>query len=584
GFTQSLNCMKMKLTLCCSDTHMLSKQVETKFALLLEEYNSEKLILIGMPLEKLPLNCDGLPLIVENINDYINDKGLYEEFLFDEAYALNERKANIINAYELVSGSRKNFKTILDIDAVDVASVLVMWLYYLPKPLISSKQFSMICDLNVNKKYSEIIMSMNNISRLTLQVVMNIVDSYEKRHKSHKEKLVILFTLLLTKHVDIASQNNLTQFLDNLKIVLMEAEVNYHESEYISFNKKSLKIKSYTNQDENKFNKYNLCNKNNLFSRSFSDYGLHIKADVDDVDATLNYSALIKSSSCDLPEFFSEEDIHYNNSFIHSLSYNKNDLYPKSVDKLSDNNSYGSSVCVSNELLSSQIDDMRSIERTTQIHSRTTMKRTKNKSIKNHVERVLKSGFLSNEESLLLKNTLELMKILSKIKSVQNQINIHRRNKEDEFSCENEKTNKRFSELHFLNNRLEQLANQKNNYLNKTGLSYGRSYNRTVLNLKNAQKEAFKLHEKKENNKKNPNENFDKLISDIYNIQIVLDYLKNNCGSKELPWRSSNGCPGHKSMKKKQLNCVTVVSDLQTIGEHEVMETIPLSLLKPMKQ
>lgn len=58
-------------------------------------------------------------------------------------------------------------------------------------------------------------------------------------------------------------------------------------------------------------------------SRSFSDYGLHIKADVDDVDATLNYSALIKSSSCDLPEFFSEEDIHYNNSFIHSLSYNK---------------------------------------------------------------------------------------------------------------------------------------------------------------------------------------------------------------------------------------------------------------------
>jgi len=59
---------------------------------------------------------------------------------------------------------------------------------------------------------------------------------------------------------------------------------------------------------------------------------------------------------------------------------------------------------------------MRSIERTMQIHSRTTMKKPKNKSIKNHVERVLKSGFLSNEESLLLKNTLELMKILSKIK------------------------------------------------------------------------------------------------------------------------------------------------------------------------
>lgn len=29
--------------------------------------------------------------------------------------------------------------------------------------------------------------------------------------------------------------------------------------------------------------------------------------------------------------------------------------------------------------------------------------------------------------------------------------------------------------------------------LTKTGLSYGRSYNRTVLNLKNAQKEAFKV-------------------------------------------------------------------------------------------
>lgn len=51
-----------------------------------------------------------------------------------------------------------------------------------------------------------------------------------------------------------------------------------------------------------------------------------------------------------------------------------------------------------------------------EIHSRSTIKRTKNKSIKSHVERVLKSGFLSNEESLLLKNTLELMKILSKIK------------------------------------------------------------------------------------------------------------------------------------------------------------------------
>lgn len=148
--------------------------------MLLEEYDSEKLILIGMPLEKLPLNSNGLPLIVENINDYIIDKGiygywcasivvtyyklnlnynvwflnffifflflgLYEECLFDKVYSTNGRKANILNAYELVSGSRKNYKTILGIDAVDVASVLVMWLYYLPEPLISSKQFSMIC-------------------------------------------------------------------------------------------------------------------------------------------------------------------------------------------------------------------------------------------------------------------------------------------------------------------------------------------------------------------------------------------------------------------------------------------------------
>jgi len=76
-------------------------------------------------------------------------------------------------------------------------------------------------DLNVNTKYSEIIKSMDNINRLTLQGVMNIVDSYEKQHKSYKEKLEMLFTLLLTKHVDIVSQNNSSQFLDNLKIVLM---------------------------------------------------------------------------------------------------------------------------------------------------------------------------------------------------------------------------------------------------------------------------------------------------------------------------------------------------------------------------
>ncbi|XP_026822010.1 putative uncharacterized protein DDB_G0282133 isoform X2 [Rhopalosiphum maidis] len=575
--------MKMKLTLCCNDTHMLSKQVETKFEMLLEEYNSEKLILIGMPLEKLPLNCDGLPLIVENINDYIIDNGLYEEYLFDETYSVNGRKANIISAYELVSGSRKSCKTIMDFDAVDVASVLVMWLYYLPEPLISSKQFSMICDLNVNKKKSEIMSSMNNLNRLTLQGIMNIVDSYEKQHPSYKEKLGNLFTLLLTKHADIISRNNSSQFLNNLKIVLMEAKMN-NEKYNNMFNKNSLEIKSNTNQNDNDFHKNNLCNKKNSF-RSLGDDGLHMKADADDVDETVKKcSTLIKSCSCNLTEFISEEDIHYNNTFKNDSSFDKSNLNTKPIDKLSDDNSYDSSICVVNEIYSSQIDDMRSIERTMQIHSRSTIKRTKNKSIKGHVERILKSGFLSNEESLLLKNTLELMKILSKIKSIQNQINIQRRCREDEFSCENGKTSKRLSELHFLNNRLEQLVNQKNIYLMKTGLSYGRSYNRTVLNLKNAQKEAFKLYENEKNNKNNQNKNFDKLISDIYNIQIVLDYLENNCGGKELPWRSSKGCPGHRKMKKKQLNCVTVVSDLQTIGEHEVMEIVAQPLFIAVEQ
>lgn len=136
---------------------------------------------------------------------------------------------------------------------------------------------------------------------------------------------------------------------------------------------------------------------------------------------------------------------------------------------------------------SSQIDDLRSVERTMPTHSRSIIKRNKKMSIRSHVERVLKSGILSNEDSLLLQNTLELMKILSKLKrfvfpcnspeivhsvmvkitcwffSVQNQINIQRRNWEDAFGCESEDTNKHFPELHFLNNRLEQLVNQKNN-------------------------------------------------------------------------------------------------------------------------
>lgn len=51
-----------------------------------------------------------------------------------------------------------------------------------------------------------------------------------------------------------------------------------------------------------------------------------------------------------------------------------------------------------------------------QTHPRTSMKRNKKKSIRSHVEMIFNSGFLSNEDNLLLQNTLELMKILSKIK------------------------------------------------------------------------------------------------------------------------------------------------------------------------
>lgn len=59
---------------------------------------------------------------------------------------------------------------------------------------------------------------------------------------------------------------------------------------------------------------------------------------------------------------------------------------------------------------------MRSIERTMHTHPRSLLKRNKKKSIRSHVEMIFKSGFLSNEDNLLLQNTLELMKILSKIK------------------------------------------------------------------------------------------------------------------------------------------------------------------------
>lgn len=303
-----------------------------------------------------------------------------------------------------------------------------------------------------------------------------------------------------------------------------------------------------------------------------------LKANANDV-ITTKYNALKTSRSCNLENVVSKDEDLNKKLFVNSPSYYTENCKAKFDDILFDDLFHNSSLTYH-----SQIDDMRSIERTMLTHSSSPMKRIKKKSIKSHVENVLKSGFLSNEDSLLLQDTLELMKILSKIKSVQNQINIHRKTWEDEFGCKNEDVDKQIPELHFLNNRLELLGNQKNNYLTKTGLSYGRLYNRIVLNLKNAQKEAFKLYQDENNETRSQNKSVEQLISDIYNIQIVLDYLENNCGRKELPWRSSKGCPGRKKKMKKQLNCVTVVSDLQTIGEYEVMESVPQPLLIPVKR
>jgi len=45
--------------------------------MLFEDCNADKLNLIGIPLEKLPLNCDGLPFIVQNLYDYIVNYGIF---------------------------------------------------------------------------------------------------------------------------------------------------------------------------------------------------------------------------------------------------------------------------------------------------------------------------------------------------------------------------------------------------------------------------------------------------------------------------------------------------------------------------
>lgn len=62
---------------------------------------------------------------------------------------------------------------------------------------------------------------MDKIQRQTLQRVINIVDLYEKQHRSYKKKLGNLFTLLLTKNGDLIDQTNSVQFIDNLKTVFL---------------------------------------------------------------------------------------------------------------------------------------------------------------------------------------------------------------------------------------------------------------------------------------------------------------------------------------------------------------------------
>lgn len=62
---------------------------------------------------------------------------------------------------------------------------------------------------------------MENITRRTLQRVINIVDYYEKQHKYYKDKLRNIFTMLFTKNFHTSIQHNGLQFIENLKKVVM---------------------------------------------------------------------------------------------------------------------------------------------------------------------------------------------------------------------------------------------------------------------------------------------------------------------------------------------------------------------------
>lgn len=58
-------------------------------------------------------------------------------------------------------------------------------------------------------------------------------------------------------------------------------------------------------------------------SRSLSGDGLQLKTGAVGVDASVKCSDLKSSRSCNFTGFISEQDIHYNNSFINDLSIDK---------------------------------------------------------------------------------------------------------------------------------------------------------------------------------------------------------------------------------------------------------------------
>ncbi|XP_050432898.1 uncharacterized protein LOC126840923 isoform X2 [Adelges cooleyi] len=572
----------MRLTVCTS-AQTTCEQVARKIEILFEEKVVGKLTLIGTPLNNMPLNNNGIPVIVQKMCDFITNYGLCNKHLFDAVYTNRELKKNIVNAYELFNALDQNDKKIVEVEAADVATMLAVWLYYLPDPLISSKQYLMICDMHSVDNCADIIKPMGNTSEQTLRQVMRVVESYEKQHKSYKGKLQCLFQLLFTKNIQIGCKENAAKFMSNLKTILKESDMkkiqnktNHNKMLTTSTSKKNwMSLKSLAVKNIK-------CNKKIFWS--MSDDGLLCKTgtrEAINAKEPTSGSALKRSSSCQLAAYkLSDEKLYTqlteNNVLVdkeNSQENKENKQFPQHLFQESSVN------LTENEMANSQIDEMRTMERTVQYAPRTHLKSNRKKSIKNYVEKILKSGLLPDNDCVLLQNTLELMKLLATIKSIQSQINNLRKNNDEELEAGKlQGTSENVLELRCLENRLEKLENQKNICLIKTGLSYGRLYNRTVLNLRNAQREAFKQLEE-EKNHKNSHSAIENLLSDIYNVEKVLDHLQNNCGCRELPWRSSKGCPGSKRKSKRQLNCVSVVLDLQTISENEVMEILPQPII-----